>query len=213
MSVYDYLFKFILIGNTGVGKSCLMSQYIGQIFQPIHDVTIGSEFGARMITINRRLIKLHIWDTAGQETFKSITRSFYRGAIGALLVYDVTRRETFNNLNSWLRDIRELADFNISIMLIGNKVDLDCRREVSQEEGEQFAKQNGLLFLEVSAKTTQNIEEVFKKIASNILQKIEDGVIDLSNKPFGIKVGLRGQGSATVIAKTYTLKSRCCSLQ
>ncbi|PPS17963.1 hypothetical protein GOBAR_AA02592 [Gossypium barbadense] len=143
---YDYLFKYIIIGDTGVGKSCLLLQFTDKRFQPVHDLTIGVEFGARMVTIDGRPIKLQIWDTAGQESFRSITRSYYRGAAGALLVYDITRRETFNHLASWLEDARQHANPNMTIMLIGNKSDLSHRRAVSKEEGEQFAKENGPFF-------------------------------------------------------------------
>nr|GMD34999.1 ras-related protein rabb1c [Ipomoea batatas] len=135
-------------------------QFTDKRFQPVHDLTIGVEFGARMITIDNKPIKLQIWDTAGQESFRSITRSYYRGAAGALLVYDITRRETFNHLASWLEDARQHANANMTVMLIGNKCDLAHRRAVSTEEGEQFAKENGLIFMEASAKTAQNVEEV-----------------------------------------------------
>merc|ERR1712214_167019 len=101
---YSYLFKYIIIGDTGVGKSCLLLQFTDKRFQPVHDLTIGVEFGARMINIEGKQIKLQIWDTAGQESFRSITRSYYRGAAGALLVYDITRRDTFNHLTTWLED-------------------------------------------------------------------------------------------------------------
>ncbi|BBH00471.1 20S proteasome beta subunit PBB2 [Prunus dulcis] len=192
---YDYLFKYIIIGDTGVGKSCLLLQFTDKRFQPVHDLTIGVEFGARMVTIDGRPVKLQIWDTAGQESFRSITRSYYRGAAGALLVYDITRRETFNHLASWLEDARQHANPNMTIMLIGNKSDLAHRRAVSKEEGEQFAKENGLLFLEASARTAQNVEEAFIKTAAKILQNIQDGVFDVSNESSGIKVGYgRPQG-------------------
>ncbi|KAJ6717175.1 RAS-RELATED PROTEIN RABB1C-LIKE [Salix koriyanagi] len=186
---YDYLFKYIIIGDTGVGKSCLLLQFTDKRFQPVHDLTIGVEFGARMVTIDTRPIKLQIWDTAGQESFRSITRSYYRGAAGALLVYDITRRETFNHLASWLEDARQHANPNMSIMLIGNKCDLAHRRAVTKEEGEQFARENGLLFLEASARTAQNVEEAFIGTAGKILQNIQDGVFDVSNESSGIKVG------------------------
>uniref|UniRef100_A0A1J3CUT1 Ras-related protein RABB1b n=1 Tax=Noccaea caerulescens TaxID=107243 RepID=A0A1J3CUT1_NOCCA len=194
---YDYLFKYIIIGDTGVGKSCLLLQFTDKRFQPVHDLTIGVEFGARMVTVDGRPIKLQIWDTAGQESFRSITRSYYRGAAGALLVYDITRRETFNHLASWLEDARQHANPNMSIMLIGNKCDLAHKRAVSREEGEQFAKEHGLLFLEASARTAQNVEEAFIKTAAKILQNIQDGVFDVSNESSGIKVGYgRPQGAA-----------------
>merc|ERR1711981_1167972 len=127
---YAYLFKYIIIGDTGVGKSCLLLQFTDRRFQPIHDLTIGVEFGARMITIDKKQIKLQIWDTAGQESFRSITRSYYRGAAGALLVYDITRRETFTHLTSWLEESRQHASPNMTIMLIGNKCDDEDKRAV-----------------------------------------------------------------------------------
>jgi len=128
MASYAYLFKYIIIGDTGVGKSCLLLQFTDKRFQPVHDLTIGVEFGARMVTIDGKQIKLQIWDTAGQESFRSITRSYYRGAAGALLVYDITRRETFNHLTTWLEDARQHSNSNMTIMLIGNKSDLESRR-------------------------------------------------------------------------------------
>ncbi|XP_025687748.2 ras-related protein RABB1b isoform X3 [Arachis hypogaea] len=209
---YDYLFKYIIIGDTGVGKSCLLLQFTDKRFQPVHDLTIGVEFGARMVTIDSRPIKLQIWDTAGQESFRSITRSYYRGAAGALLVYDITRRETFNHLASWLEDARQHANPNMTIMLIGNKCDLSHRRAVSKEEGEQFAKENGLLFLEASARTAQNVEEAFIKTATKILQNIQEGVVDVSNESFGIKqANVRPQGQPGGRDGSVSTGGGCCS--
>ncbi|XP_058738372.1 ras-related protein RABB1b [Vicia villosa] len=209
---YDYLFKYIIIGDTGVGKSCLLLQFTDKRFQPVHDLTIGVEFGARMLTIDSRPIKLQIWDTAGQESFRSITRSYYRGAAGALLVYDITRRETFNHLASWLEDARQHANPNMTITLIGNKGDLSHRRAVSKEEGEQFAKENGLLFMEASAKTAQNVEEAFIKTAAKILQNIQDGVFDVSNETCGIKIGYgRPQGQTGGRDGAAAAGGGCCS--
>lgn len=186
---YSYLFKYIIIGDTGVGKSCLLLQFTDKRFQPVHDLTIGVEFGARMININSKQIKLQIWDTAGQEAFRSITRSYYRGAAGALLVYDVTRRETFNHLTNWLEDARQHSNSNMVIMLIGNKSDLDSKREVRKEEGEGFAREHGLVFMETSAKTAANVEEAFINTAEEIYDKIQEGVLDLTNEANGIKLG------------------------
>jgi len=143
---YKYLFKYIIVGDTAVGKSCLLLQFTDKRFQPVHDLTIGVEFGSRMITIDGSQVKLQIWDTAGQEKFRSITRSYYRGTTGALLVYDITRRETFEHLTEWLEDCRKYSNPNIVIMLIGNKSDLEEKRAVSKDEGEKFAKDNGLFF-------------------------------------------------------------------
>ncbi|EOA32592.1 hypothetical protein CARUB_v10015885mg [Capsella rubella] len=186
---YDYLFKYLIIGDTGVGKTCLLLQFTDKRFKPVHNLTIGAEFGNRVVTVDGRSIKFHIWDTAGQETFRSITRSFYRRAVGALLVYDITRRETFKHVASWLEDVQQQVTQNMSIILIGNKCDLVRKRAISKEEGEEFAKQHGLLFLETSARTSQNVDEAFIKTAENILEKIQNGDFDLSNESLGITIG------------------------
>lgn len=186
---YAYLFKYIIIGDTGVGKSCLLLQFTDKRFQPVHDLTIGVEFGARMVNIDGKQIKLQIWDTAGQESFRSITRSYYRGAAGALLVYDITRRETFNHLTSWLEDARQHSSSNMVIMLIGNKSDLESRRDVKREEGEAFAREHGLIFMETSAKTACNVEEAFINTAKEIYRKIQQGLFDVHNEANGIKIG------------------------
>lgn len=180
--------------RAGVGKSCLLLQFTDKRFQHVHDLTIGVEFGSRMVSINDRQIKLQIWDTAGQESFRSITRSYYRGAAGALLVYDITRRETFEHLSSWLEDARQHANPNMTIMLIGNKSDVAHKRQVSREEGEEFAREHGLVFLETSAKTSDNVEEAFINTASVICEKIDDG-LDVSNESHGIKVGYGAGGT------------------
>merc|ERR1719482_1898538 len=151
-----------------------------------------------MITIDNKQIKLQIWDTAGQESFRSITRSYYRGAAGALLVYDITRRDTFNHLTTWLEDARQHSNSNMTIMLIGNKSDLEHRRAVSFEEGQQFANEHGLIFLETSAKTAANVEEAFINTAKKIYEKIQQGIFDVSNESHGIKVGMAAQSGGGV---------------
>merc|ERR1712093_184685 len=145
-----------------------------------------------MVNIEGKQIKLQIWDTAGQESFRSITRSYYRGATGALLVYDISRRETFNHLARWLEEARQNANPNMVIMLIGNKCDLE-RREVSYEEGANFARENGLVFQETSAKTAQNVDKAFVNTAQKISENIQTGAFDFSNEAHGIKVGMPPQ--------------------
>jgi Ras-related protein Rab-2A len=138
----------------------------------------------------RKRIKLQIWDTAGQESFRSITRSYYRGAAGALLVYDITRRETFNHLSRWLEEARQNGNPDMVIMLIGNKSDMEARRQVSFAEGEKFAADHGLIFLETSAKTAANVEEAFVRTADRIFDNIQKGVYDVRNDSSGIKLGV-----------------------
>lgn len=203
---YTYLFKYIIIGDTGVGKSCLLLQFTDKRFQPVHDLTIGVEFGARLINIDQHSIKLQIWDTAGQESFRSITRSYYRDAAGALLVYDITRRESFSHLTRWLEEARQNGNPNMTIMLIGNKSDLEHRRVVSTKEGEAFAKENGLIFLETSAKTATNVEAAFMNTAEKIFEKIKKGAYDPTREGNGVKLGVLSAAQANATKKS----SGCC---
>jgi len=186
---FAYLFKYIIIGDTGVGKSCLLLQFTDKRFRNDHDLTIGVEFGARMVSVGGKDIKLQIWDTAGQESFRSITRSYYRGAAGALLVYDITRKDSFLHLAKWLDEARQNGNPGMVVMLVGNKTDLEGKRMVSTEEGQRFAQEHGLLFLETSAKSAVNVEEAFVKTAEGIHRKIDAGECDLSAELSGIKVG------------------------
>jgi Ras-related protein Rab-2A len=140
MASYSYLFKFIIIGDTNVGKSCLLLQFTDQRFRQDHDLTIGVEFGAKIVDVDGKSVRLQIWDTAGQESFRSITRSYYRGAAGVILVFDVTRRDTFTNLSRWIDEAHTHTGTDATIVLVGNKTDLDKRRTVTTEEGANFAK-------------------------------------------------------------------------
>ena len=164
--------------------------------------TIGVEFGTRIVDVSDKKIKLQIWDTAGQERFRAVTRSYYRGAAGALLVYDVTRRATYNHLTSWLTDARNLTNPNTVIVLIGNKVDMEDQRDVSHEEAAAFAKENDLIFVETSAKTGQNVEEAFLKTAQLIFKNVEDGQVDVSQDGGVMK-------RQNVVVDNPTAKSGC----
>lgn len=185
----DYLFKFLVIGSAGTGKSCLLHQFIENKFKAESNHTIGVEFGSKVVNVGGRSVKLQIWDTAGQERFRSVTRSYYRGAAGALLVYDITSRETYNALTNWLTDARTLASPNIVILLVGNKKDLEDDREVTFLEASRFAQENELMFLETSALTGENVEEAFLKCAKTILAKIESGELDPERIGSGIQYG------------------------
>jgi len=185
---YDYLFKFLIIGSAGVGKSCILHHFIENKFKSESSHTIGVEFGSKIISARGKRAKLQIWDTAGQERFRSVTRSYYRGAAGALLVYDVTSRETFNALTNWLTDARTLASPNIVIILVGNKKDLE-EREVTFLEASKFAQENELIFLETSALTGEHIEDTFLQCASSILAKIESAELDPDRMGSGIQYG------------------------
>mmetsp|Transcript_29200 Transcript_29200/g.81683 ORF Transcript_29200/g.81683 Transcript_29200/m.81683 type:complete len:217 (-) Transcript_29200:131-781(-) len=199
---YEYIFKYIIIGDMGVGKSCLLHNFTEGKFVPDSPHTIGVEFGTRIIEVQGKKIKLQIWDTAGQERFRAVTRSYYRGAAGALLVYDISRRATFNHLTSWLTDARNLTTPNTIIMLIGNKADLDDQRDVTFEEAQAFADENGLIFLEASAKSGQNVEECFLNTASLIFQNVQDGSVDLSSDGGVTRRPTSGEGDGTADLST-----------
>ncbi|KAI9257537.1 ras family-domain-containing protein [Helicostylum pulchrum] len=189
-SSYNYIIKYIIVGDSGVGKSCLLLQFTDKRFYAGRELTIGVEFGSRFITMNDgKQIKLQIWDTAGQESFRSITQSYYRGAAGALLVYDISRRETFEHVSTWLADVRKHANPHTTIVLVGNKCDLESKaRQVTYEEGEKFARDNDIpLFIETSAKSAENVEDVFHKTAEDVYEKINSGVFS-PNETSGIRL-------------------------
>jgi Ras-related protein Rab-2A len=178
MAQTAYTFKYIIIGESGVGKSCLLLQFTDKRFEPLFDMTIGVEFGARSIQIQNHEVKLQIWDTAGQESFRSITRSYYRGACGALLVFDVTNRSSFQSLQGWLEDARQNCNVPITVMLVGNKADLESKRQVPKEEALQFANEKGLAYIETSAKTAANVDAAFIQTAQAIFDKVQRNELD-----------------------------------
>jgi small GTP-binding protein len=163
--------KFIIIGDSGVGKTAILRRLIENSFTDISQTTVGVEFDSKMLTIGDRKIKLQIWDTAGQERFKSIARAYYRNAVGVILVFDLTDQRSFDNLNVWLNDVQALCNPNAVIQLIGNKLDLAADRAVSASEAESFAQRHQMNYLEASAKGGDNVSEAFVRAATAILKK------------------------------------------
>jgi len=187
---FDYLLKYIIIGDAAVGKSNLLLRYTHGQFKPEYQLTIGVEFGAKNIQINNKIFRIQIWDTAGQENFRSITRAYYKNSVCALVVYDISSRDSFNNVSTWVEDCKNQSPKTIFMALVGNKSDLEDKRAVSYEEGKDFADKNEMMFFETSAKTGVNVDEIFSQTANEIGKKIDQGYYDLDNDTCGIKKGI-----------------------
>ena len=200
---YDILFKIILVGDTSVGKTNIINKYIKNEFREDFYATIGVEFSHKKFVVENRKIKAQIWDTAGQERYKAITRAYYKGAKGAFIVYDITRKETFDDVDKWRNELISSCNQEITVMLIGNKCDLEDQREISKEQGEEKAKSFGFSFLETSALSGENLEKGFQMLIEEIYQKykVEQSKSDEINLNSGaeeIKIG------------KMTKKKKCC---
>ncbi|KAM4755771.1 ras-related protein Rab-13 isoform 1-T1 [Cyanocitta cristata] len=198
---YDHLFKLLLIGDSGVGKTCLVIRFAEDNFSSTYISTIGIDFKIRTVDIDGKKIKLQVWDTAGQERFKTITTAYYRGAVGIVLVYDITDEKSFENIQNWMKSIKEVgggilgvqggrvvgggswgscpcfplppqnASAGVERLLLGNKCDMEGKRKVQRDAAEKLAKEHGIRFFETSAKSSENVEEAFCTLARDILHK------------------------------------------
>ncbi|XP_060184601.1 ras-related protein Rab11D [Lycium barbarum] len=164
----DYVFKVVLIGDSAVGKSQILARFARNEFSLDSKATIGVEFQTRTLVIQHKSVKAQIWDTAGQERYRAVTSAYYRGAVGAMLVYDITKRQTFDHIPRWLEELRAHADRNIVIILIGNKTDLEDQRAVPTEDAKEFAQKEGLFFLETSALEATNVGDAFSTVLTEI---------------------------------------------
>lgn len=228
---WNYIAKLVCIGDSSTGKSSLTTRLCEGRFSSNHDVTIGVEFGSRIVPVgppanaelginagnadiqatakatkpeDQKKMKLSLWDTAGQETYKSVTRSYFRGASGALLVFDITRRNTFESVTDWLRDLKQIAEEGIVIVLVGNKLDLadettnldgKTKRAVTRQEAEEWCQREGIVkYVETSAKSGENVERAFLEVAERIYQNIEAGKYDLNDRRSGVKSYGTGTG-------------------
>ncbi|KAL5740883.1 hypothetical protein ACOSP7_029761 [Xanthoceras sorbifolium] len=204
---YDFLIKLLLIGDSGVGKSCLLLRFSDDSFTTSFITTIGIDFKIRTIELDGKRIKLQIWDTAGQERFRTITTAYYRGAMGILLVYDVTDESSFNNIRNWMRNIEQHAADSVNRILVGNKADMDeSKRAVPTAKGQALADEYGIKFFETSAKTNFNVEQVFFSIARDIKQRLAE--TDSKAEPQTIKISKPDPAKGSTSAPE---KSACCS--
>jgi Ras-related protein Rab-1A len=199
---YDYLFKLLLIGDSGVGKSCLLLRFADDTYSDSYISTIGVDFKIRTLDLEGKTVKLQIWDTAGQERFRTITSSYYRGAHGIAIVYDVTDQESFNNVRHWNAEIDRYASEGVTKVLIGNKSDMADKKVVSLEQGKALADELKMEFIETSAKDASNVTRAFEVMAAKIKSKVGSGV--------GAKVGQKvrpGVGKAAGSASS----GACCA--
>ncbi|KAH0487368.1 MAG: hypothetical protein KVP17_001899 [Porospora cf. gigantea B] len=201
MSDYDYLFKLLVIGDSGVGKSCVLLRFADDTFMDSYISTIGVDFKIRTIKLDDSVVKLSIWDTAGQERFKTITSSYYRGSHGIMVVYDVTDRDSFEHVHNWMKEIDNYAASDVTKFLVGNKCDLGHQKTVSYEEGKALADEYGIKFMETSAKNNHNVDEAFFIMAAEIKTRVE------IMKPSAAGNTLKG----THLQNAEPVNSGCCA--
>ncbi|XVF28955.1 hypothetical protein REPUB_Repub15cG0077200 [Reevesia pubescens] len=208
--VEEYLFKIVIIGDSAVGKSNLLSRYARNEFNAHSKATIGVEFQTQSVEIDGKEVKAQIWDTAGQERFRAVTSAYYRGAFGALLVYDISRKATFDNVARWLDELNSHSDTTVARMLVGNKCDLENIREVSLEEGKSLAEAEGLFFMETSAFDSTNVRTAFEIVIREIYNNVSRKVLNSDSYKAELTVNrvslVNGDGS-----KQTQTKYSCCS--
>lgn len=205
---YNFVFKVVLIGESGVGKTNLLSRFTRNEFNHDSRTTIGVEFSTRTLTLDGHLVKAQIWDTAGLERYRAITSAYYRGAVGALLVYDITKHQSYESVDRWLKELYDHADASILVMLVGNKSDLkDEAREVPTEEAKMYADSNGLLFMETSALDSTNVELSFETILRDIYKKV---LKSKGGTPKENTVVLSNAASSESQAQDAESKKSCC---
>ena len=223
-SKYDisYSVKFIIVGDSSVGKSNILLRFSRNVFDPGHQATLGIEFANKHLIYNNTDYLTQIWDTAGQENFRSVTRAYYKASAVAMVVYDITKEETFEHIQAWLKDCKELAPRTVLLVLVGNKSDLEDQRVITKERGEYLAKENNMMFFETSALNGNGIEEAFKKSIEAVDQKIRSGYYNLSDSgKQGIKKIINGNenngGERIIDKKSLSIGKKqkeddpCCS--
>lgn len=211
--IFDFQFRLILIGDSTVGKSSLLKHFTDGKFSEVCDPTVGVDFFARLMEVKSGVrVKLQLWDTAGQERFRSITRSYYRNSVGVMIVFDITKRQSFENVSSWLAEAKfHIEPHKAVYMIVGHKSDCDTGRQVTYREASQFAQVHGLRYIETSAKNGQNVEEAFLTIAKDIYQLLEEGRVKIEDGWDGIKPGFSRGEENVHLAEEETEKRGCCS--
>ena len=180
---YDHFVKLLIIGESGVGKTCILLRFADDKFPIVHQTTVGVDFKQKMINFNNKTIKIQIWDTAGQERFRTLTNNYFKPANGIILVYDVSDENSFYSIKNWIKQIESLADPSVCVILIGNKCEVDeSVRKVKYEDAQKLAKELKIPFMETSAKNNLNISQVFNTITKQIIDKLEGNNVNASGR-------------------------------
>ncbi|CEH14143.1 rab-type small gtp-binding protein [Ceraceosorus bombacis] len=205
---YDFLIKLLLIGDSGVGKSCLLLRFCDDAWTPSFITTIGIDFKIRTIDLDGKRVKLQIWDTAGQERFRTITTAYYRGAMGILMVYDVTDERSFSNVRTWHSNIEQHASEGVSKILVGNKADWEEKRVVTTEQGQALADELGVRYVETSAKTNQAVDDAFIALARDVKSRVIDTAAGSASSG---GAGANESQGVNVNAQQPASSSGCCA--
>ncbi|KAL6499994.1 Ras-related protein RABA5b [Orobanche gracilis] len=207
----EYLFKIVVIGDSAVGKSNLLSRFARDEFDHNSKATIGVEFQTQVMEVDGKEVKAQVWDTAGQERFRAVTSAYYRGAVGALVVYDISRKGTFENINRWLDELKTHCDTTVATMLVGNKCDLENIREVSVEEGKTLAEEQELFFTETSALDSTNVNKAFEIVVREIFDKVSRKILISDSYKAELSVNRVSLANGVDSSKQNTSSFSCCS--
>ena len=201
---YEMMFKVVLVGDSFVGKTNIMSKYLKNEFHEDSKATVGVEFGSRQFNIEGHVVKAQICDTAGQERYKAITSAYYKGAKGAFVVYDITRKESFENVSKWAEQLKSTADKNLTIIIVGNKTDLEDQRQVTSEEGQNKANSLESAFIETSAASGSNLDKAFEMMINEVYKKCHEEMLAEGD------VEIEGGEDINLAKKPENTKKACC---
>ncbi|XP_027092706.1 ras-related protein RABA5b [Coffea eugenioides] len=207
----EYLFKIVVIGDSAVGKSNLLSRFARDEFDHNSKATIGVEFQTQVVEVDGKEIKAQVWDTAGQERFRAVTSAYYRGAVGALIVYDISRKTTFESIKRWLDELNTHCDTTVARMLVGNKCDLEDIRDVSVEEGKSLAEEDGLFFIETSALNSTNVNAAFEIVIREIYNNVSRKTLNSDSYKAELSVNRVSLANGIDLSKQNKSFSSCCS--
>ena len=210
---YNYLLKFIIIGDPAVGKSNILLKYVHNKFVNEYQSTVGVEFGAKNIIIEGQIFRIQIWDTAGQENFRCLTRSYFKNSVCAIITYDITNKQSFDNIQDWINEVKNQVSNKVLLVLVGNKIDLEKERIVNYDEGKKFAEDNDMLFIETSALNGNGINQLFNMCCNDIYEKIKHNYYDFNDERCGIKKEIEGNFELfpNVEDNKNVKEKKCCS--